>query len=116
LKSELLQGDTLVCPLTLDGHVDHVLIRRAAESLRRPLRYYADVPYLLNNPQTLDPAIATKQDELFGISEEGLRAWLDGVAAYKSQISSLYNGEGSLEDAIRAYWESRRGVRLWRGR
>jgi LmbE family N-acetylglucosaminyl deacetylase len=116
LKSELLPGDMLGCPLTLGGHVDHVLVRRAAESLRRPLRYYADVPYLLNNPQPLDPAITTMQDELFGISEEGLRAWLDGVAAYRSQISSLYNGEGMLEDAIRSYWQSRHGVRLWRGR
>ncbi len=116
LKSELLPGDILVCPLTLGGHVDHVLVRRVAESLHRPLHYYADVPYLLNNPQTLNPAIATMQDELFGISEDGLRAWLDGVAAYKSQISSLYSGEGTLEDAIRSYWQSRYGVRLWRVR
>jgi LmbE family N-acetylglucosaminyl deacetylase len=116
LKPELLPGDTLVCPLALGGHVDHVLVRRAAESLRRPLRYYADIPYLLKYPQTLDPAIAALQAEFFDISEEGLRAWLDGVAAYKSQISSLYNGEGSLEDAICAYWQSQRGVRLWRGR
>src|SRR5512140_3401369 len=48
LKSELSQGDTLVCPLTLGGHVDHVLARRAAESLHKPLLYYADIPYLLN--------------------------------------------------------------------
>jgi LmbE family N-acetylglucosaminyl deacetylase len=116
IKPQMRQEDVLVCPLTLGGHVDHVLVRRAAESLHRLLRYYADVPYVLNNPQTLDPAIDTMQDEFFGISEEGLRAWLDGVAAYKSQIDSLYIGEGSLEDAIRAYWESQRGVRLWRGR
>jgi LmbE family N-acetylglucosaminyl deacetylase len=116
LKSELLPGDTLVCPLTLGGHVDHVLIRQAAESLPRHLYYYADIPYLLNNPQTLDPAIATMQGRFFGVSEEGLRAWLEGVAAYRSQISSLFKGDGTLADAIHSYWESRRGVRLWRVR
>lgn len=116
LKSELLPGDILVCPLTLGGHVDHVLARRAAELLHRPLRYYADVPYLLNYPQTLEPTIVPMQDELFGISEEGLHAWLNGATAYKSQISSLFNGEGTLEDAIRSYWQSRRGVQLWHGR
>jgi LmbE family N-acetylglucosaminyl deacetylase len=116
LKSELLPGDTLVCPLTLGGHVDHVLARQAAESLCRHLYYYADIPYLLNNPQTLAPTIATMQDELFGISEEGLRAWLDGVAAYRSQISSLFKGDGTLADAIHSFWESQHGMRLWRVR
>jgi LmbE family N-acetylglucosaminyl deacetylase len=116
LTSELLPEDSLVCPLTLGGHVDHVLARQAAESLRRPLRYYADIPYLLNNPLTLDPAIAMLESELFSISEEGLNAWLEGVAAYKSQISSLLKTEGILYDTIRSYWESRRGVRLWRAR
>lgn len=116
LKPGLLPEDVVVCPLTLGGHVDHVLARRAAEQLDRPLHYYADIPYLLNDPETLAPAIPAMQDELFDISEEGLHAWLAGVAAYKSQISSLYYGQGTLKDAIRAYWESRHGVRLWRGR
>ena len=31
LKSELREDDTLVCPLSLGGHVDHILARRAAE-------------------------------------------------------------------------------------
>ena len=116
LKPRLRPNDVLVCPLTLGNHVDHVLVRRAAESVHWPLRYFADVPYLLNDPETLAPAIAAMQDELFDISEEGLEAWLAGVAAYKSQVSSLYSGEGTLEGTIRVYWESRRGVRLWRGR
>lgn len=116
LKPGLLSEDVVVCPLTLGDHVDHVLAFQAAKSLHRPLHYYADIPYLLNDPETLDPAIATLQTELFDISEQGLRAWLDGVAAYKSQVSFLYKGEGTLEDAIRSYWESRHGVRLWRGR
>ena len=49
LRSELRQDDLLVCPLALGGHVDHILVRQAAESLHRPLFYYADVPYVLNN-------------------------------------------------------------------
>lgn len=116
LKSELRQDDHLVCPLSLGGHVDHVLARRAAESLHRPLRYYADIPYLLNNPQVLDPAVARLQNELYRISAEGLKAWLEGVAAYKSQISSLLKTEGTLFDAIHSYWEGWHGVRLWHAR
>jgi LmbE family N-acetylglucosaminyl deacetylase len=104
LKSELRKDDVLVCPLTLGGHVDHVLARQAAESLHKSLRYYADIPYLLNNPQTLNPVIARLESDLFNISAEGLNAWLEGVAAYKSQLDSLYKGDGNLYDAIRAYW------------
>jgi hypothetical protein len=113
LKSELRKDDTLVCPLTLGGHVDHLLARQGAESLHRPLQYYADIPYLLNNPQTLAPAIAKMEGDLFNISAEGLNAWLEGVAAYKSQVDSLFKGDGTLFDAISSHWAAEYGLRLW---
>jgi LmbE family N-acetylglucosaminyl deacetylase len=113
LNSELLADDRLVCPLALGGHVDHVLVRQAVESLRRKLLYYTDVPYVLNNPQHLAPAIVSMVGELYLISETGLRSWLAGVAAYRSQVASLYKGPGRLEDAIRAYWASESGIHLW---
>jgi len=113
IKSELRKGDVLICPLSLGNHVDHVLARQAAESLHRSVWYYADIPYLLNDPLTLDPAIAPLESELFSISTEGLNAWLEGIAAYKSQISSLLKVEGTLYDAIRSYWAKQFGIRLW---
>ena len=113
LKSKLRKGDILVCPLALGGHVDHELAREAAESFRKHLRYYADIPYLLNNPQTLGPAIAKMEGELFNISAEGLNAWLEGVGAYKSQLDSLFKGDGTLFDAIRGHWARENGIRLW---
>jgi LmbE family N-acetylglucosaminyl deacetylase len=114
LRSELRKDDLLVCPLALGSHVDHMLARRAAESLHRSLQYYADIPYLLNNPQTLAPAISALTGQLYRISADGLKAWLEGVAAYKSQISSLYKKEGTLYDAILSYWKIRDGINLWR--
>ncbi len=113
LKSELTPGDMLVCPLTLGGHVDHVLARRAAEFLHKPLLYYADIPYLLNYPETLIPAIRLLESKPFPISTKGLEAWLEGVAAYKSQVDSLYKGEGTLFEAIRRYWAKQKGISLW---
>jgi LmbE family N-acetylglucosaminyl deacetylase len=113
LRSELRSDDMLVCPLALGGHVDHRLVRRAAESLRRPLLGYADVPYILNNPQTLEPVIGSLESQLYPVSETGLDAWLRGVAAYRSQVPSLFYGEGTLEDAIRSYWAGQGGIRLW---
>ncbi|MGB8213494.1 MAG: PIG-L family deacetylase [Anaerolineales bacterium] len=113
LLSELRQEDVLVCPLGLGGHVDHSLVRQAAESLQRPLFYYADVPYVLNNPETLEPATLALANQLYPVSETGLDAWLEAVAAYRSQVNSLFKKEGTLFDAIRSYWAGFHAIRLW---
>jgi LmbE family N-acetylglucosaminyl deacetylase len=114
LRSELRKDDILVCPLALGGHVDHVLVRMAAESLQRPLLYYADVPYILNGPQTLEPANPALESQLYQVSETDLDAWLEGVAAYRSQVDSLFKGDGTLFDAIRSYWAKECAIPLWR--
>jgi hypothetical protein len=114
IKFELIKDDILVCPLALGSHVDHVLVRQSAESLQRPLLYYADVPYLLNTPQALEPAVIALEGQLYPVSETGLEAWLNGVAAYRSQLDSLFKGVGTLSDAIRSYWCGENGIRLWR--
>lgn len=113
LDFELLAEDALVCPLALGGHVDHLLARTAIERLGRPLRYYADIPYLINDPATLAPAVAALTEEFFPLSEADLRAWQAGAAAYASQIDSLLRVEASLEQVLHDYWSERRGLRLW---
>jgi LmbE family N-acetylglucosaminyl deacetylase len=114
LRSELQPGDRLLCPLALGGHVDHIQARRAAELLSLPLWYYADVPYLLSYPAALPEAISMFVGERFDISEAGLGAWLEGVAAYRSQVDSLYKADKNmLFQAIRDYCRSEGGLRLW---
>jgi LmbE family N-acetylglucosaminyl deacetylase len=113
LASELRPADMLVCPLALGGHVDHTLVRQAAESLQRPLLSYADVPYILNNPETLGPAVTALESQLYPVSETGMEAWLAGVTAYRSQVASLFKGVGTLFDAIRSYRAGESGIRLW---
>ena len=49
LAGSLPDGSNLVCPLAIGGHVDHRLTRLAGEKLDRPLWYYADFPYVLEN-------------------------------------------------------------------
>jgi hypothetical protein len=48
------------------------------------------------------------------ISGEGLRAWLAGIAAYRSQITMLFKTQRRMRVAISRYWESMHGVRFWR--
>ncbi len=103
--------DTLVCPLTIGGHVDHVIVRAAVERLGCSLLYYTDIPYLLDHPEALQPATQGMKAVTHPVSEFGLRAWQDGIAAYASQISMLFKTEEKMREAIRAYGQA--GIRLW---
>jgi hypothetical protein len=104
--------DVLVCPLGIGGHVDHLLVRRAVEGLGRPLRYYADVPYVLNHPEALAPLTNGGQAEVRKVSSGGLSAWGAGIAAYASQISTLFESPEKMRELVDAY--GREGVCLWR--
>jgi LmbE family N-acetylglucosaminyl deacetylase len=114
LSARLQPDDVLVCPLAIGGHVDHMLTRWAVESLRRPLLYYADIPYLLYRPKSLTPVPAGLDIETHPVSGKGLRAWLVGIAAYSSQITMLFKTSRRMRVAISRYWESMHGVRFWR--
>jgi LmbE family N-acetylglucosaminyl deacetylase len=116
LENALQPDDILVCPLTIGGHVDHVLTRGAVEHLRNQVWYYADVPYLLNHGNELAPATEGMRSKLHGVSEEGLTAWLDGIAAYSSQIKVLFESEEKMRSSIQDYWREKQGVILWKVR
>jgi LmbE family N-acetylglucosaminyl deacetylase len=105
----------LVCPLTLGGHVDHCLMRQAAERLNRPLFYYADFPYVLDQEAGLEERVPPGQgSKLFPISSKGQRAWEQAVAAYQSQISTFWSGIAEMQAALRDHASREHGVRLWK--
>ncbi len=105
----------LVSPLTVGGHVDHKLVRAAAEALGAPLWYYADYPY--SEKEAFDPfqwlgegcrAYSRR------LSPAALAAWQAGVAAYTSQASTFWPDEGEMRRAIAAYASKREGHVLFR--
>jgi LmbE family N-acetylglucosaminyl deacetylase len=114
LNSELQPEDTLVSPLTIGGHLDHVIARCTAEALQHPTWYYADIPYLFNHPEMLGSLTGGMKETLHPISEKGLEAWQSGIAAYATQMLMLFETVEKMQEAIRAYWENNHGVRLWR--
>lgn len=103
----------VICPLALGGHVDHRLTRSVAERLGKRLWYYPDYPYVLKNMSTLEALHqAGWQPITFAISEGGLAAWQDAIAAHASQISTFWPDVASMRYAIRAFKEQMGGVRL----
>lgn len=113
LARDLTHYDTLVCPLALGGHVDHVITRLAAESLGRPLWYYADIPYLFRHAETLAPAVEGMNGKTFFISAQGLAAWQESIAAHASQLSSLFADLQDMQTQIKNYRQSRSGLTIW---
>lgn len=113
LLERLTQYDTVVSPLALGGHVDHRITRMAAEKLKRPLWYYADIPYLLRYPESLAPAVEGMNNKNFFISAKGLSAWQGSIAAHASQISSLFEDENDMRQKIKEYSQNNGGLPLW---
>lgn len=110
-----LSPATLVCPLAIGGHVDHQLVRRAAERLPGPLWYYADFPYARQAAGDLaDLEQAGWERRTFPISPPGMQAWSAAITAHASQISSFWPDLGTMWEDLQAYSRLFGGIPLWK--
>lgn len=119
LADWLAQGlhaeDALVSPLTLGNHVDHFLVRAAAEKLGRPLWYYADYPYAVAAQSDLFRKTGENWERVcYRITQAGLGAWQDAVGCYVSQISTFWGSLEEMRAALETYWCSGGGTCLWK--
>lgn len=112
LASHLQSDDVVVSQLAIGRHVDHLLVRQAVEGLDCPVLYLADIPYFLKHPDELEASARGMQAEVKSISEAGVSAWQEGVAEYKSQLSTLFEPADQLLGAISAYAAG--NIRLWK--
>ena len=114
LANALPLKSLVVSPLALGNHIDHQLVRRAAERLGRPLLYYADYPYTVQASSDLEQSIHPGwQTYTQAISPDGLRAWQAAVAAHRSQISTFWDSVSEMEAAVQSYYEAGGGCKLW---
>ncbi len=114
ISRELKASDTLVCPLALGGHVDHVIVRAAIESLDLPIFYYTDIPYLFEHQDELPAATSNMISRHISVSTEGLAAWQDGIDAYESQLSSLFLDSQEMRNLIQDYCSLNHGQLIWK--
>jgi LmbE family N-acetylglucosaminyl deacetylase len=113
LAGELRPDDIVVGPLAVGGHVDHVLTRHAVEHLGLPVKYYADIPYLLDHPEQLASATRALRPLPNPVTKKGLAAWKKGIASYRSQILMLFQTRENMDAAISGYWENEHALQLW---
>ena len=116
LEENLSSSDRLVCPLSVGGHVDHLLVRPAAEATGSDVWFYADFPYTIMEEFKFhleDWVPAGSRRLKHPISNAGLAAWQAGVACYASQVSTFWNSLAEMYIGIKSYAQTQLGSTLW---
>jgi LmbE family N-acetylglucosaminyl deacetylase len=100
------QGGAVYTPLGVGRHVDHRIVRRAAECSGRALTCYEDYPYA-ENREAVEAALAKGEwrAEPVMLSEEALEAKIAAIACYRSQISTFWADTAEMATAVRAFAE-----------
>jgi LmbE family N-acetylglucosaminyl deacetylase len=116
------KGAIVVSPMAVGGHVDHTLVRRAAEAVvpAARLRYYEDYPYAGWTSARMKPAYTLSRQSA------GLRSWrarltpaevdarVDAVACYASQMTALFGSAQAMPLTMRDYISGVNGERYYR--
>jgi LmbE family N-acetylglucosaminyl deacetylase len=85
------------CPLGAGGHVDHILVRRAVESICEPGRivYYEDFPYAAQ-PDAVRSLVDQSVNKdawsfrTINLSADEIRSRIEAISAYTSQLGGLF--------------------------
>lgn len=102
---------TVYAPLGVGNHVDHQLMRQWALVIKRDvphirLMFYEDFPYIRDKP-AVRRALAFFENQLtlkpqrVVLSEADIRAKIEAMALYQSQISTFWKDETALEADVR---------------
>lgn len=97
------EGDLLLAPLGLGGHVDHRLVRIAVDGWHGPgiLRgFYEDFPYAEWEGVHSLPGMEAYR---VGLTEEALEIKAKAIRAYRSQWPIFFATEEEILERIRAY-------------
>jgi LmbE family N-acetylglucosaminyl deacetylase len=107
----------VVAPLGVGHHVDHLLVRAAAEQVwPAGLAYYEDYPYA-EKPgylqRMLGDDLRTWRPDVQEITPAGLAAKCDAIWAFRSQMSTFFDSREAMAARVGGYMEQVGGERLW---
>lgn len=114
LRALLPETMRIICPISLGNHIDHLIVRLAAETLPNPLCYYPDFPYSANPSASFEDKFSPDWNPLeIKISPAGLAAWKNAVAFYQSQLSSFWSSLPEMEQSLENYHAHGGGEFIW---
>lgn len=113
LPGVILAVDRVYAPQAIGGHVDHRLVRLAANMLELPLSYYYDLPYAARGgelPAEL-PVISGRRIKI-PLSDGDFDEWAAAVAVYRSQLSTFWPNESAIYQELTRYHDEVGGLPL----
>ncbi len=103
LRRSLRPDDTLLSPVAIGGHVDHVIVRQAAErAVAERVCYYPDFPYVHSLGDTQGQC-ASLSRLTYRLSPPDLRGWLEAIATFETQVDILDDSSLRLADRLKQY-------------
>lgn len=112
----------LLVPLGAGAHIDHRLVRRAAECHdarhggTEPLSYYEELPYAARW-RAVGRALGRRRQwaaERIELSPEELKRKIEACTLYVSQIEALFGSPRRLAKRLGSYARKVGGERVWR--
>jgi LmbE family N-acetylglucosaminyl deacetylase len=113
----LAPADRTVAPLAVGGHVDHRLLRTAAERVfGADLRYYEEFPYALWKPLAVLRVVGLRgfRSESRPLTEGDVAARIEAIGCYASQVNPLFRSRERLDSMVRRHVRRAGGEREWR--
>ncbi len=106
----------IIAPLGVGNHVDHQIVRAAAERCwGKKLDYYEDYPYA-QTPGALENTIQIESDwraTQIPLTPAAIDAKVEAILAFASQVSTFFNGRIDLEQQLSQYANQVGGERIW---
>ncbi|MBN1319109.1 MAG: hypothetical protein JXA42_26735, partial [Anaerolineales bacterium] len=103
---------TVYAPLGIGNHVDHQLVRQAVERWRGDdVIYYEDFPYVDSSQELFSPSDCTPQK--VSLNHSDIRARVEAIACYRSQIDTLFDDREKMESTVRRYTQWIAGEEGW---
>lgn len=115
---ELPPAKEVLAPLGIGSHVDHLLLRRAAERAFGRLVYYEEIPYVFLKAFARARSLGWTyrrrwSPEVVPLAPDDLDAKIEAVAAYPTQVRSIFGDRQRMEKAIRRHARRVGGELLW---
>jgi LmbE family N-acetylglucosaminyl deacetylase len=100
-------SSVVYAPLGVGRHVDHRVVRRAAEASGQTLVYYEDYPYAQDRQavQNAQQGKTWRSELALLLSGGALEAKVAAVACYRSQLSTFWADEAEMVAAVGAFTE-----------
>lgn len=112
-----VRAERVLAPLGAGHHVDHQVVRRAAErAFGGRLEYYEDYPYARSG-RALQRAIGRRRDwtpSVWPLGQAALEQKIRAISCFASQLGTAFRDADDLRRQVERFTRRRGGERYWR--